>query len=326
LLLYLHPSLTSQPLVPALSKSTTLLSHLLIKMTPRLELFVLPGALYTRRVLIYVFEKRLLTLNLKGRELSSKFMKITNVKSTLSGKMIADGKPEGSVPLLVVKYEAREEGGEGEGEGEDKVVIGSLEIIQYFESIFSHDPLASISSMNSRTTEEKSKNILIEEATTCFEEAARKGSAMFAFLQKRDAEASRVSLERCRKVLGTINEYYLNNPHPTSQTSFTSSPTKGEVNISDIILFTLLQFAYIMYDIQLWSGLPELEHFYKCFEKRESVLVEGTEEEVWDKNLRIVASCWVGEGGAVWEWARVVGVLLRAVGGVVCGLVWRGRG
>jgi hypothetical protein len=76
-----------------------------------------------------------------------------------------------------------------------------------------------------------------------------------------------------------------------------------------------------MYDIQLWDGLPGLEHFYKWFEKRESVLVEGTEGEVWDRNLRLVASCWVGEGGAVWEWGRLVGVLLRAVGGVVWGLV-----
>jgi hypothetical protein len=40
--------------------------------------------------------------------LKSDLVKITKVKSTLSGKMIADGKPEGSVPLLVVRYEARE--------------------------------------------------------------------------------------------------------------------------------------------------------------------------------------------------------------------------
>jgi hypothetical protein len=57
-------------------------------------------------------ERGLLTSNStsgsKRRELKSDLVKITKVKSTLSGKMIADGKPEGSVPLLVVRYEARE--------------------------------------------------------------------------------------------------------------------------------------------------------------------------------------------------------------------------
>ena len=31
------------------------------------------------------------------------------------------------------------------------------------------------------------------------------------------------------------------------------------------------------------------------------MFVEGTEGEVWDKNLRLLAGCWVGEGGAVWQ-------------------------
>jgi hypothetical protein len=47
---------------------------------PKLELFILPGALFTRRVLIYLFEKGLListpTPNANGRELESKFIKI----------------------------------------------------------------------------------------------------------------------------------------------------------------------------------------------------------------------------------------------------------
>ena len=46
----------------ALSKPTTLLSHLSIKMAPRLELFILPGALYTRRVL-FIFLQRLTYFN-----------------------------------------------------------------------------------------------------------------------------------------------------------------------------------------------------------------------------------------------------------------------
>jgi hypothetical protein len=327
---------------------------------PKLELFILPGALYTRRVLIYLFEKGVLTSNStsgsKEGKLESKIMKITKVRSTLSGKMIADGKPEGSVPLLVVRYEDGDGEGEGEGDGgggrngkgEDKVVIGSLEIISYFETLFSfptqsHDPPtptpASIPSdeqlqllarrtMSGQTPDQKAKikelNILLDEATTSFENAARKGSAMFAFLEKRDREASRGSLEKCREVLGTINESYVNNPHFTASTTEQEGGVgkgKVELNISDIILFTLLQFAHIMYDIQLWDGFAGLEHFYKWFEKRESVLVEGTEGEVWDRNLRLVASCWVGNGGAVWEWGRVVGVLLRAVGGVVWGLL-----
>jgi glutathione S-transferase len=300
-------------------------------MAPRLELFILPGALYTRRVLIYLFEKGLITSGSKRKELMSKSMnmKITKVKSTLSGKMIADGKPEGSVPLLVIRH--------GDGEGEDKVVIGSLEIIEYFENLYNHADSSGPSqdrdtgltfsneglkaSMSGQTPDQKAEikemNILLEEATTSFENAARKGSAMFVFLEKRDREASRAALKRCREVLGVVNEYYVNNPHSTSP----SSPPKGEVNISDILLFALLQFAHIMYDIQLWSGLDGLESFYRWFEEGESVLVEGAEEEVWDRNLRLVASCWVGEGGAFWEWGRVVGVLLRAVGGVVWGLV-----
>jgi hypothetical protein len=44
-------------------------------------------------------------------------MKITKVKSTLSGKMIADGKPEGSVPLLVIQHEDGDGEVDVEGEG-----------------------------------------------------------------------------------------------------------------------------------------------------------------------------------------------------------------
>jgi hypothetical protein len=93
------------------------------------------------------------TPNANGRELKSKFIKIAKVKSTLSGKMVADGKPEGSVPLLVIQHEdgdrevdVEEEGGGTyrEGKGEDKVVIGSLEIISYFEFIVSSSPSPSL--------------------------------------------------------------------------------------------------------------------------------------------------------------------------------------
>jgi hypothetical protein len=232
---------------------------------PKLELFILPGALYTRRVLIYLFEKGMLTSNSssssKEGKLESKIMKITKVRSTLSGKMIADGKPEGSVPLLVVRYEDGDGEGEGEGDGggggngkeEDKVVIGSLEIIGYFESVFSHDPPTPTptslpkGTLSGQTPDQKAKinemNILIEEATTSFENAARKGSAMFAFLEKRDREASRGSLEKCKEVLGTINESYVNNPDftaPTTEEEGGVGKGKVELNISDIILFTLL--------------------------------------------------------------------------------------
>ena len=138
-------------------------------------------------------------------------MKITKVKSTLSGKMVAEGKPEGSVPLLVIRQ------GEDEGEGEGEVVIGSLKIISYFESL-SPTPASiprneqlkfSKGTLSGQTLEEiaqiKEINILIEEATASFEHAAKKGSAMFAFLEKRDGEASKLSLNKCREILSTIN-------------------------------------------------------------------------------------------------------------------------
>jgi hypothetical protein len=58
-------------------------------------------------------------------------------------------------------------------------------------------------------------------------------------------------MEECREILGTVNEYYIDDIRFQSSTAGEGKMRggEGEVNIADKPLFALLQFAKVLYSI-----------------------------------------------------------------------------
>ncbi|KAH8652784.1 hypothetical protein BGZ60DRAFT_519932 [Tricladium varicosporioides] len=247
-----------------------------------LELFILTGGLYPRRVMIYLHEKGLLppldppsssppNLPTTPKPVQNSYFNLKVTPCSQKGlTMIAPGKPPGSLPILKI--------------AEGRFIKQSVAIIFYLEELLSpSSPLSSpnpknleFKSMRGETAEEKARNLevlgLADEATSLFGLACHKGSAMFVLLEETDAKASRLALEGCEKALGVLERDYYGD-----DLRFLESRTEGrdgdmevEVTIADIILFTLLQFAQIMYKKDLSASHPGLKRFYEAFGKRES--------------------------------------------------------
>ncbi|KAH7308835.1 hypothetical protein BKA65DRAFT_174746 [Rhexocercosporidium sp. MPI-PUGE-AT-0058] len=285
-------------------------------------LHILPGALYTRRVLIYLAEKNLLqSLFLK---ISPPLPNVSAVHSTSHPSVLTTqptaAKPKGSLPALTTP--------------DGTTIHDSISIISYFEDLCDECENPSIHlesstpnfpeanpSMRGQTIEEQARNAeiitLVDEATTLFERAARHGSAMFVLLQRQDITSSRIALQACRGVLAKVDGCY---SHSLGLEGVEGGEDCGGVDgtatIADCLLFSLLEFAREMYGIDLVTGMEGLQRFQRAFGKRESVQVEG--EQVWDGNLTKLASYWVKETDGISEWAtergKVGGLYLRALG------------
>jgi glutathione S-transferase len=228
------------------------------------ELYIIPGGLYPRRVLIYLAEKHLL---------DSSSIKLIPVTTTLTLKTTASGKPPGSLPILAL--------------GDGTFIKQSIPIIEYFEDLCDaaqstppYNPssnreisesqqemlAAAKETMRGRTAEEKARTReilgLADEATTYFSIACHKGSAMFSLVEKQSPAALNFAMASCRKTMALIEEYYVGN-HRSEGLDTGSDIVQHGVTIADCVLFSLLQFGEIMYGVQLERGFPSLEIFKK---------------------------------------------------------------
>ncbi|KFA66599.1 hypothetical protein S40285_08275 [Stachybotrys chlorohalonatus IBT 40285] len=169
-------------------------------MNTTLELFVLPWGVYPRRVLLYLSEKGLS---------KSPNVKITPVSVSASAKMVAEGKPEGTVPILKLP--------------DGSFIKQSVAILQYLEEVCSHpDPeepwqgelakLASKESMLGISAKERARTrdmlSLADEATIYFGFACHKGSRLFENMEQMNPVASRFAFDSAKKNLGLLEQYY----------------------------------------------------------------------------------------------------------------------
>ncbi|KFA81123.1 hypothetical protein S40288_00972 [Stachybotrys chartarum IBT 40288] len=244
-------------------------------MNTTLELFVLPWGVYPRRVLLYLSEKGLS---------KSPNIKITPVSISASAKLVAKGKPGGTVPVLKLP--------------DGSFIKQSVAILQYFEEVCSHpDPeepwqgelakLASKESMLGRSAKERARArdmlSLTDEATMYFGFACHKGSRLFETREQMSPLASRFAFESCRKSLGLLEQYY------AEQKSIGQG---RQVNICDCALYSLLHFSKEMYGKDLCSEpeLPNLQCFYQEFGQRESAQVS---ENHFPEQFQAIAAQWL---------------------------------
>lgn len=302
-------------LPPKATKTCTTLSDQLIIMS--FTLHIIPGALFTRRVLIYLHEKNLihspyLTIS---PPLSTKPppTAASNQNSNTIPRAATVPKPKGSLPVLTSP--------------DGTTINSSLAIITFLEDLCdgtqssppyspnshqeshhqTHGYNVSISgeaqpSMRGSTAEERARHdeiiALVDEATTLFELAARNGSAMFTPLQRQDLGASKMALRGRREVLGKVEELYRENVRLDEG----GEPREEQVTVADVVLYTLLEFAQEMYGVDFTKGSDVLGRFFKGFRVRESVGVEGNSDEVWETNLTLLANHWVVETDSTWDW------------------------
>jgi len=283
------------------------------------ELYINPGALFSRRVLIYLAEKQLRDAH---------FIKITSATTTVTLKTTAPGKPPGSLPILAL--------------GNGTFIKQSITIIEYLEDLCDgvqssppYNPssnrelleeqpelfAAAKKTMRGRTAEEKARTRevlgLVDEATTHFSFACHHGSAMFSLMEKQSPATSKITMTLCRKTMTLIEDYCKDDHRFKVQ----GQEIQHGATTADCVLFALLQFAEIMYGIDLVQGLPVLQRFKAWFETRESAQVD---EMLYDENLRKIASHWIEEKqsllGVVSEVFKVVNLYFVVFGKLLVGI------
>jgi glutathione S-transferase len=253
------------------------------------ELYIIPGGLYPRRVLLYLAEKDLL---------DSSSIKLTPVTTTVTLKATAPGKPPGSLPILAL--------------GDGTFIKQSIPIIEYFEdlrdgaqSLPPYNPssnreigkaqqemlVTAKGTMRGRTAEEKARTReilgLADEATTHFSFACHKGSAMFSPMERQSPVTSKPAIDSCRKTMALIEEYYEKDFRFKEGVNSGRDEPPCNATTADCVLFSLVQFAEIMYGVDLVQELPNLLRFKQWFEKRENAKVEGM---LYDEKLKKIAS------------------------------------
>ncbi|KAK5047166.1 hypothetical protein LTR84_007109 [Exophiala bonariae] len=124
----------------------------------------------------------------------------------------------------------------------------------------------------------------------------------------------------CRKAIGLLDTYYRMDPRFECQPTGTEEQAPKSypgitVTIADCVLFSLLQFAYVVYGVELFAEFPHVEEFYRWFEMRDSARLEGMLE---DENVKLLASHWIKErsswAGRAWESLRVFSTYLAFMG------------
>ncbi|KEF60744.1 uncharacterized protein A1O9_02305, partial [Exophiala aquamarina CBS 119918] len=134
-------------------------------MVSTLELYIIPGELYPRRVTIYLAEKCLSPNDLQ--------VQITAVSTTLTLQMAAPGKPPGTGQTLAL--------------GDGTFIHQSIAILEYLEDMCDRNidsPEIAQPSMRGTTLRERATTRemmqLADEATSLFSLACHKGSGMFS--------------------------------------------------------------------------------------------------------------------------------------------------
>lgn len=239
------------------------------------ELFVLPnqGGLYPRRVLIYLAEKNLLR---------SPHIIVT---PTSQAPKNAPGEQPNTLPVLSLDR--------------NTFIRQSNPIIEYFEDLcdagteeISNDARPTMRGcMPDQRAKIKEILHLVDEATKHFEIASRRGSAMFALLEKQNTTASSDAFGACNQALETIEAYYKQDERLHALISGSDAILHG-VNMADCVLFALLQFSIQLYSRDLAGGLPTLKLFYDSFKTRDSAKFEA---RTFPKELKMLASHLVKE-------------------------------
>lgn len=221
----------------------------------QLELFVLTWGVYPRRILLYLSEKGLS---------ASPFIKITPVTMSSAG-LVAPGKPPGSVPILKLP--------------DGTFIKQSVAILEYLEDICDKpDPeqpwqldlansVTNKLSMRGATSEDKARMreilSLADEATSQFGFACHKGTALFVPLERTSALTANLVLEYCKKNLKLLEDQFADDFR---------LERGGRVTIAHCVLYSLLQFAAELYDMDLLSApeLPVLRRFYETYQERDA--------------------------------------------------------
>ncbi|KAM0433463.1 hypothetical protein ACHAPT_004343 [Fusarium lateritium] len=238
-------------------------------MSAPLELFVLPWGVYPRRILLYLFEKGIL---------SSPLIKITPVTITQEGMSAPEGKPPGTVPILKLPGA--------------KFIKQSIAILDYFEDVCANPQndwqqelaKSSKSSMRGETPEQKARIrdmlCLADEACSQFGFACHKGTALFDLFETTNALTAKLVLEYCKKNLGLLSKYYEEDALEEGR----------QATIADCVLYSLLHFAKDLYNLDLVEDLPNLQRFYETFQKRESAQVK---EDHFPQDVKELACQWL---------------------------------
>ncbi|KAI1394722.1 hypothetical protein F4819DRAFT_249481 [Hypoxylon fuscum] len=248
-----------------------------------LELFVVPWGLYPRRILIYLHEKGLH---------ASPLIKITSVSISSSLEMTAPGKPEGTVPILVLP--------------DGSSIKQSIAILEYLEDICSNpqsdwqEEIAAIANWSMVGEDSQERAItreilaLADEVTILFELACRKGSNILTSIaiEPSSATAASMSMDLVKRKLKLIEPFYadlniVQSYHPGwIETDF-------PVTIADCVLFSLLQFSKELYGrhlVEEEAGLPYLIAFYDSFKERDSAKIPGG---FYPKEIKDLACVWL---------------------------------
>ncbi|CEJ95186.1 hypothetical protein VHEMI10683 [[Torrubiella] hemipterigena] len=225
----------------------------------RLDLFVRAGLLNPQRVLIYLYEKNLI---------SAPYLNVVSVD--LNG-MTAPNKPPGTVPMLRVP--------------DGTIINQSIAIIDFFEDLCEnpmeewHKEFAKIAmkgSMRGNTAQERARTReklgIADELTLQIGWAAHKGNKLFSAHEETNVDASRLMLQCARKTMRLLEKYY---------TQETRTWESGEVTVAECVLFAILAFANDFYGIKLAISdrFPALARFYEEFGKRESTKISPGEWE-----------------------------------------------
>ncbi|KAI6778738.1 uncharacterized protein J7T54_000772 [Emericellopsis cladophorae] len=241
-----------------------------------LTLYTLTWGVYPRRVLIYLAEKGLS---------HSPHIDVVSCDVSEAGTLIAEGKPPGTVPVLRLP--------------DGSFIKQSVAIIDYLEDICAQpDPaqawqkeLAESADRNTdmrgTTAEERASHrdmvILADEATSLFGFACHKGTALFVDLETTSALTAKLALEFCTKNLRLLDRYYAEDAGKNAE---------RPVRVVDCVLFSTLQFARNLYNLDLLDDaeLSHLRSFCLDFEERDSVQVG---EDFYPDELRKLASQWL---------------------------------
>ena len=143
--------------------------------------------------------------------------------------------------------------------------------------------------MGGHTAEERAttqeKVAIIDQATSHFEVACRKGSAMFTLLEKQDIKASQHAFGACKQALDIVEHSYAQDRR--FDNSLDTGPVLEWVSTADCVLFALLQFSIRLYDRDLTEGFPTLKVFYNSFEQRKSAAFG---DKTFPMELKLLAS------------------------------------
>ncbi|KAI1392728.1 uncharacterized protein F4822DRAFT_139032 [Hypoxylon trugodes] len=240
-----------------------------------LELFDLPGAVYPRRVLIYLHEKGLI---------NSPHIKITPVTISPTLETSAPGKPKGTLPILALP--------------DGTFIKQSIAILEYLEDICDNPQeewqkefvatakpsMRGISARERATTNEALA--IVDEAAAFFGFACHKGSKLFFGREPTSPITAKLAIGWAEKNLKNLEPYY--------NGRYEEGSPETQVTIADCVLFSLLQFAKELYQVGLVADpeLLNLKRFYNAFKERKSTFLSP---DMWPPQVRELAPVWLEE-------------------------------